>query len=347
MQAELESLIRTVQRNCHIADARHGADYTLCVYLMKMREYYRWEKGLGYAERLAKDEVGDWLMHREMLWESLSEADLEPLMLNGSRYDPFDCEAVNRTLLPRGLVYSGGYGSGARPHFFLGRLARQERPDGLSVLVTGRELARDLAAPPGMSGGQTVFIRRESLRRMLWEKLENWRWSRADNALGRALGHYDFEGDLEGALDAITDAESDTVLWHEMGECRAGQRLGEGWSEMLMDLRATPAELMARAVRDHLADCLVTLPELIANGRESSIHLFAGNLVGMRKEIFPGLMGAYREWASGADPDALLAISEIGREHWASVATEMLGLYAELGVEATGPIAERVRRSYL
>jgi hypothetical protein len=182
---------------------------------------------------------------------------------------------------------------------------------------------------------------------MLWEKLENWSWSRADNALGRALAHYDFEGDLEGSLDAITDAEADTVLWHELGECRAGKRLGDGWSEMLMDLRATPAELMARAVRDHLADCLSTLPELMARGREASIHLFAGSLLGMRKEIFPGLMGAYGEWASGADPDSLLAISEAGREHWESVAQQMLALHEELGTEAAGPIAERVRRSYL
>jgi len=347
MSHTLESLTLAVQRNCHIADARHGADYTLCVYLMKMREYYRWEKGLGYAEHLAKEEVGEWLMRREMLWESLSEADLEPLELDGTRYDPFDCESVNKALLPHGLVYSGGYGSSGRPHFFLGRLMRQERPDGLSVLVSDHELARDLAAPPGMSGGQTIFIRRESLRRMLWEKLENWRWSRADNALGRALAHYDFEGDLDGALDAMTDAETDTVLWHELGECRAGQRLGEAWGEMLMDLSATPAELMARAVRDHLSDCLTTLPELLGNGREASIHFFAGSLLGMRKEIFPGLLEAYNAWAAGAGPQPLLEISEAGRAHWEGVAREMLALHEGIGPEAAGPIVELVRRSYL
>jgi hypothetical protein len=36
---------------------------------------------------------------------------------------------------------------------------------------------------------------------------------------------------------------------------------------MLLDLAQTPAELMARAVRDHLADCLVTLPRLDSSGR--------------------------------------------------------------------------------
>ena len=61
-----------MQRNCDIADAQHGGDYTLCVYLMKMREYFRWEAGLPFNARLPKDEVGEWLTAREGLWESLN-----------------------------------------------------------------------------------------------------------------------------------------------------------------------------------------------------------------------------------------------------------------------------------
>ena len=41
MHQQHRDLIQTVQRNCHIADARHAGDYTLCVYLLKMREFYR------------------------------------------------------------------------------------------------------------------------------------------------------------------------------------------------------------------------------------------------------------------------------------------------------------------
>jgi DNA topoisomerase IA len=54
-----------------------------------------------------------------------------------------------------------------------------------------------------MTLGASIFLRRESLRRLLWEKLESWRWSRPDNALGRAFACYDFEGDLEESLDAV------------------------------------------------------------------------------------------------------------------------------------------------
>lgn len=347
MSSALRSLTRAVQKNCHIADARHGGDYSMCVYLMKMREYYRWEKGLGYDAPLAKEEIGAWLAQREQLWESLSEVDFEPIELEGRAYDPFDCEAVNEALLPHGLVYSGGYGQGARPHFFLARLMRREQPGEFSVLVSGRELARDLAAPPAMTGGRTIYVRRESLRRMLWEKLENWRWSRADNALGRALGYYDFEADLNGSLDAMTERELEAVLWHELGEWRAAERLGDGWNPMLADLGHSPAELMARAVRDHLADCISTLPALVEHARDESIHFYAGSLTGMRKEIFPGLLGAYREWDRAGDPEPILAISDVGREHWGSLALEMLDLHEELGAAAADRIAGLVRDNRL
>jgi hypothetical protein len=65
----LASLAETVQFNCHVSDARHGADDSLCVYLMKMREYYRWEKHLPFGAALGREEVGDWLAAREQLWE--------------------------------------------------------------------------------------------------------------------------------------------------------------------------------------------------------------------------------------------------------------------------------------
>ena len=116
----IRDLVRSVQTNCHISDARHGADYSLCVYLMKMREYYRWEQGLPYGAILGKDKVGDWLAAREQLWENLEEAEFESLEINGEHFDPFDAEAINTCLEPLGLVYSGGLGHGAKPHFVLG-----------------------------------------------------------------------------------------------------------------------------------------------------------------------------------------------------------------------------------
>ncbi|MET0050987.1 MAG: Sfum_1244 family protein [Candidatus Thiodiazotropha sp.] len=157
MSGTLRDLCCAVQHNCHISDARHGTDYGLCTYLLKMREYYRWENGLDYTAPLANESVGDWLTAREALWESLSEDSFAPLPLNDRFYDPFDSTAINQELEPLGLVYSAGYGAKNKPLFFLGHLERREQPQGLSIWVSGRELARDLSSPAAMCQGDEIY----------------------------------------------------------------------------------------------------------------------------------------------------------------------------------------------
>ena len=343
----LGALARTVQHNCNISDARHGTDYSLCIYLMKMREYYRWEKRLPLGAALDRGPVGDWLQAREELWEQLEEEELRPLEVDGQLYDPFDADEINARLRSAGLVYSSGLGNKAKPHFVLGDLQSHRQAGGYSVYVVAEEHARDLAAPPAMTLGHNIFLRRESLRRMLWEKLESWRWTRPDNALGRAFACYDFENALDVSLDAMVDREIDVVLLHEQGEYEAGQRLGEGWEPMLMDLIHTPAELMARAVRDHLADCLMTLPELAHRGDDASLHFYVGNLTHMRKDLFPGLERAYDAWRCGGDTSTILDVAERGREHWERLAMSMLDLHGRTGAAAADAIRESVESNRL
>ena len=340
--SQIADLARAVQHNCDISDARHGADYSLCVYLMKMREYYRWEQRLPYGAALQKDLVGGWLERREALWEQLAAAELSPIVVDGEPFDAFDAAAINARLAPRRLVYSGGLGNQAKPHFVLGDLEQQHRNGDCAIYVVGAEYARDLTAPPAMTCGDAIFLRRESLRRLLWEKLESWRWNRPDNALGRAFGCYDFEGALHESLDAMTDREIQAVLWHEQGEYQVGCRFGEAWNRMLLDLIQTPAEIMARAVRDHLADCLVTLPALAETGDAPSLHFYLGNLSHMRRAIFPAVEAAYDNWLAGEGTADLAAVAARGRDHWDTLARAMLDLHNDLGPAAAGPIRDLV-----
>jgi len=327
LPAGLEALKSDVQRNCHISDARSASDYTLCVYLLKMRELYRWEQGFGYSTTLSSSALGDWLATREELWESLLEEDFQPLSLDAQQFDPFDCEALNRQLEPHGLLYSAGYGNKARAHFFLARLEKTIRHGDYRIYICNRELARDLTAPPAMSRHGEIFIRRESLRRMVWEKLEEWRWNRPDNAMGRAIRYYDFDGNLDGALEQMTDTEIEALVLHEIGEVQAGQALGDIWREMLDAFPRSRLELMARAVRDHLADCLSTLPALLERGHPPSLHFYFANLSGMRKQIYPALLNAYQHWVQYADTSELRQQVEAGRSHWLQVAEELVQLH--------------------
>ena len=340
----LSELRAAVQRNCLIADARHARNYTMCTYLLKMREYYRWEKGYRFADSLPKDDLGNWLSERERLWETLEDEPFAPLPVNGAEFAPFDSETINSTLAPLGLVYSGGYGGHATPHFFLGELLRAEDREGFSILVAGGEQARDLAAPPAMSQGKTIYVRRESLRRLLWERIEEWRWRKIDGPMQRALDHFGFDVDPDGALEAMTDCELEAAILHEIGECRAGELLGEDWNEMLLTLSASPAELVARAVRDHLADSLCALPTLMARNSTPSLHFYFANYRGMRRELYPELLSAYQHWTEDGNERLLQDIILNGRGRWQATAEELLRLYRNHGPDAAAPISELLKK---
>ncbi len=327
LPAGLTELQSCVQHNCHISDARFASDYTICVYLLKMREYYRWEKGYGFDTVLARDEIGDWLTSRETFWETLEESEFIPLLIGSEQFDPFDSDAINRELEKHSLVYSAGVGNQGRPHFFLARLEKSSDHEDCHIHVAAEEYARDLTAPPAMSLNGKVFIRRESLRRMLWEKFEEWRWSKPENAMGRAIRCYDFDGDMAAALEAMTDTEIDTLILHEIGEIRAGKELSESWHEMIASFPRSRLELMARAVRDHLADAWSTLPALLERRDPPSLHFYFANLSGMRKLIYPALLDAYDQWVVHEDISPLEEQVEHGLEHWRKVAQELLQLH--------------------
>jgi hypothetical protein len=340
MDKSLQALCRAVQQNCHISDAAHARSYTLCTYLLKMREYYRWEKGYPFSASLPKDELGDWLEQREQLWEELESSVFAPLRIGEKKYTPFDSEAINRALLPQGLIYSGGYGSHLTPHFFLGTLARSEQRGNLTVQVSDKEFARDLSAPPAMMRDTTILIRRESLRRLLWERIEEWQWRKQESAMARAVAHYGFEQDASQALEQMTDHEIDAVILHELGEARAGEILGPEWPDMLLAVSHSRAELMARAVRDHLADCLTTLPALVELENAASLHFYFANLKGMRRELFPQLLDAYQHWLTSGSLNVLEQAVNEGREHWTETAQNLVKSYRDAPANCAKRIIE-------
>ena len=331
MVSDPELLCTAVQKNCDISDARNASNYTLCVYLLKMREYFRWENGYAFSDSLPKEEVGDWVQEREHLWESLEEESFVPLPIDGKEFDPFDTENINRALAPKRYVYSGGIGLRSAPNFFLAKLETKEVYNDFTMYVSADECARDLTAPPAMTQGKNVFVRKESLRRLLWEKYQEWHWHKKENAMAKALSYYEFDKDIALALDRMTDNELEAVVLHEIGEFIASQELGQGWRDLVMSLPRSKTELMARAVKDLLADCLSTLPGLIENYNPASLHFYAANLTSMRKELFPGFQNAYQTWVDTGDLRPLKKLVAKGVQHWLCVASDMLTCYERQG----------------
>lgn len=327
---QVDRIANVVQRNCDISDARHARNYTLCVYLLKMREYYRWERGCGRTTALDSGDLSDWVTARERLWEELEPAEFACVPVVDTCLEPFAARDINADLVPRGYVYSAGLGRFVKPHFFLGRLVRREERGPFTVLVSDQELARDLAAPPAMYLDQVIYVRRDALRRLVWERVEEWQWRKSPaGPMARALEHRGFPRDPDQALEGIVADEEEALILHEVGEGRVARDLGPAWEDLLYAHAGGRAEMPLRAVRDLYADCHTALPELLAAGRDASVHFYMANLKGLRKALFPALEQAYRNWVEGGPRSALTATIAAGADHWPALTRELLHLYRE------------------
>lgn len=337
-----------VQQNCDIADAHHASDFSLCVYLLKMREYYRWETGKAYSDELSKNNISQWLCHKETAWESLEEMDLQTIEINDTQYDPYDADQINSEILKHQYIYSSGLGINCRPHFFLGALLEHIEVDGHSIYISGKELARDLPAPPAFSVDNTIFIRKESVKRMIWEKIDEWKLETNHNtAFQKVFSRYDTDKELDNSLNTICNNEIGSMILHEQGEIHAQKILGSDWQKMLADLPRSPAHFMVRAVRDHIADCYKTLPELFRQQKHESIHFYFGNFNSIRKKIFPVLIDYYKQWIESKNPEPFLDLLSKAYLHWCTLAQEIINCWKQFGTNSAPYIEDLVKQKSL
>jgi hypothetical protein len=340
---EREGLRQAVQTNCHIADARHAADMTLCTYLLLMRELFRWEHGLPFATVPDRGHVGRWIAEREALWERIEAHPFEPLRIDhaGPVFDPFDVAAINDALAPHALVYGAGLVGAGRPVFFLADLARQARREELPTVTAGREWARGLLAPPAVlsPAPPTIVLRLDAIRRACWQRYESYALRPHDgSAMQRLAAHYDLVPDLEAGLARWTDDQAEIATLHELGEARVGARLEPGWSAMRLALTSRRAAVAVQALRDLLADLEVTLPVLLGGDVPIRLHGWFAQFDGLRKELFPALEDAYRRWRDGDAGSALRQAIAFGRERHEKLAWRVLELHARDGPAAAKAI---------
>ena len=332
---DLAALAAAVQRNCDLADARHAREKSLCTYLLGMREYFRWEARLPLGVTPERSALAGWISAREQRWEALHDAGtaaFAPLPLAGG-IDPFDETSANRHLAGQGLVYGAGVGLFGAPLFFLAACESEQARDGARVIVTGTELARGFVAPPAVSRGDTVIVRRDALRRWLWTRSEAARRTHSESAFRAALSAYG-DPDDEATVERMATGEIETLILHELGELQAATRLGGEWEQMLAGIDDRRTELLVRAVRDLLADCLVTLPALIERRADASLNFWLANFDGLRRMLDPDLANAYGLQRPHIDHVALDRAARRGRKAWGDVADELLSNWRRGGNEA-------------
>ncbi|NDU91289.1 MAG: hypothetical protein G3I10_01505 [Ferrovum sp.] len=324
---DLHKTIEAIQRNCHIADANHARDMTMCNYLLGMREHYRWENEIPLTKQLERHEVGEWMRARETLWDSLERDDFVPVPIESQYYDPFAVDAINQAVQDYGLVYNAGFGRFRYPHFILSELIRKEERAGLTVYITGREYARDITLFSAAHQGDSIIVRMDALKRVLWERIEMWGLKSQEGALKSSLDCYGFDESPDHALNQMVEKESETAILHEIGEVCAGRELGQDWRDMLASFNRKRSEIFARAIKDNLADCMSTLPALLDMQSKCSLHFYFAEFDGLRRSLFPALVEGYQIWRETGDDQSLRQAVSTGQHHWLKTAQQLVESY--------------------
>ena len=93
-----QAIIDQVLRNCDISDAQFSGNYSVCGLFLRLRDLYKWEKGLDSWIEKESIEILDWIDAKEELWDALPDENLEEMNRAGKRYDPFEAPGTNEVL---------------------------------------------------------------------------------------------------------------------------------------------------------------------------------------------------------------------------------------------------------
>jgi hypothetical protein len=329
---EIKALTRQVLHNCDISDAQHAGLYSTCGLALRLRDLYKWEHRLNPWEEKDTSEILDWIGQKEALWEKLADAKHSNIEIQGKVYDLFDTFAINAVLEPQGLFYGAGYAFSLKPTFFLAEIENKRQNNGYTVYTLGRELARDLLTLPALTQEQQILLRTDSARMFLWDQMVYIKKS-GRPALRFALEHCGLKtpdsGAMQQHLSAILAEQKDNYIYHEIGELSDSTFDSNIWRELIATFPHSPVELLARALKDLLADTHPsgTLHHLIENRKFAGLGFYAAFLDGMLKELFPQLREAFINFTKTGNWRIIKDVTIAGHQHAKNVAAEMIELY--------------------
>lgn len=298
---ELDAISNQVLQNCNISDAHNAGLFSVCGLALRLRDLYKWEKGLEPWVEKDSSEILEWIGIKEQKWGELAAKDFTKITVRGSEYDPFDTNGINAVLEPDGVFYGAGYAHSLKPTFFLAQLEDKKEVDRHTVYILGRELARDLLTIPALSQENSILIRKESVKLFLWDKIFFTKKS-GRHALKFALENYGLKNqDLEQLhhnLARISAAEMETFIHHELGEIQDTIFERDLWREVIAAFPRTPIEFLVRSVKDLLADTneFGALRYITKKHRVASLAFYVAFLEGLTKELFPEIAEAFKEF---------------------------------------------------
>ncbi|UCF85427.1 MAG: hypothetical protein JSV50_07275 [Desulfobacteraceae bacterium] len=295
-----------VIKNCHISDARYAGLYSICGLALRLRDLYKWEKSLEPWVERESPEILEWIGEKEEAWERLADKDFSDIVINGDSYDLFDAAGINARLEAHGLFYGAGYIHSLKPTFFLAPIEEMSNVDGHRVYILGRELARDLLTVPALSQDRSIVIRKESGKLFLWNQIMFLKKS-GRQALGFALEHHGLTdqspGTLRKHLGSLFFTEMERYIYHELGEIEDRDFDRNIWREIIGAFPHTPIELLARSVKDLLADTNQKGPlrHIVRERNKISLGFYVAFLDGLASVLFPEMQKAFSRFVETRD----------------------------------------------
>ncbi len=333
-QRGLGRLISQIQHNCDQSDARYAGLYSVCGLALRLRDLYKWEKGLAPWVEKEPSEILDWIGCKEEAWEDIRDESYQDLELNSRQYDPFDTQALNRLLNRQGMFYGAGYGRGLKPTFFLAEITAQNQVDGTPVFILGKELARDLFAVPALTQDSTILIRQQIAEVYLWDQMVYINKS-GRRALKYALSHMGL-GEQDHAawksnLTELTREVMGIYLHHEKGELSGDDIDRELWQDMIGAYPRSSVENFARAIKDILADTgsQGALHYILTERRPASLGFYVAFMEGMHKSLFPELAVAFADFVKHEDWKLIDRAVKIGFDKARGLADRMMALFQQ------------------
>ena len=329
---QIDDIANQVLANCNIADSRHAGLYSICGLALRLRDLYKWENRLEPWVENDPSDVLKWIGDKEEVWEKLAEKEFKDIFLFGRRFDPFDVKEINFILERYGLIYGGGYARSLKPSFFLAALENKKEINHITVFILGREFARDLLTIPAFSQDNCIYVRKESARLFLWDHIFYVKKS-GRYALKFALKNYGLKDETPKNLHRnfykIAADETETYIYHELGEIRDGVFDRKTWQEIIAAFPHTPIELLARTVKDLLADTGQhgTLQHIIRERKTASLAFYVAFLESFSKVLFPQIVEAFQNFTQVRDWELIEKAVADGYDSAKSRAQEIIGVY--------------------
>ena len=329
---DLQRLTRQVLYNCDVSDARHAGIYSVCGLAMRLRDLYKWERGLAPWQEDEAAQVLAWIGSKEDLWETLLEADFGALPVNGRSLEPFDTRNINAALGADRFFYGAGYAHSLKPTFFLAEIEREETLAGHRVRHLGREHARDLLTLPAFSQDGEVILRGEAARMYLWDQIayiSNSGRRALDFAL-KACGLPDNRtATIRNGFSTVLQVQQQLYLRHEIGELEETVFDRELWQRIIADYPHTAVELLVRTLKDILADTgpQGTLSHLVHHCHAAGLGLYMAFGNGMTRLLTPELICAFDAFIVDSKWDRVAAAAQAVRENAETHTVRILEIY--------------------